>query len=127
MKVTDVQNLRDIVLPPPATEWKFKSGRWKYFKNLRVIQLFLVIDKHERCVYEVDLDRCKDSHQVLDWIFQIRCKRWAKADCMKALLDAIYEVIDPQSNLCSWGMAPGAKPKLTLRRIKPAPARKDVQ
>jgi hypothetical protein len=55
--------------------------------------------------YEVDLEKCLDSAQVLDWIMQIAGKGWADDDTILAgLIRALHDVLDPQGQLCSGGM-----------------------
>src|SRR5271170_2712748 len=47
-------------------------GPWRYVEsNLTLV--YAPRDSHWR--YEVDLERCTTSAQVLDWIFQLRTKR----------------------------------------------------
>ncbi|GAA1871877.1 hypothetical protein GCM10009813_35210 [Brevibacterium marinum] len=53
--------------------------------------------------YEVELDTCRTSAKMLDWLFQIRGKSWATSEDLAELLNAFDEIIDPQTNLCSHG------------------------
>lgn len=61
-------------------------------------------------IYEVDLNTCTDSAQVLDWIFQINEKEWCTAEHLKALLDCFHEACadafqkDPQGVWCPFGV-----------------------
>jgi len=58
-------------------------------------------------VYEVDLDRCSTSAQVLDWIFQITQKRWATDHVLAALRHALNAMLRPQATLCGSGCERG--------------------
>ncbi len=53
--------------------------------------------------YEIDLERVWDSASLLDWLFQIRGKRWATPTVLADLLNAIQDIFHPQHNLCSVG------------------------
>lgn len=59
--------------------------------------------------YEVDLERCTASAEVLDWIAQICGKEWladhdADAQIVGHLVKALDDVLGLQANLCSFGM-----------------------
>jgi hypothetical protein len=58
--------------------------------------------------YDIDLDSCTSSAQVLDWICQIAAKTWggteARHNAITAgLVHALTDVLHPQANLCSDG------------------------
>lgn len=53
--------------------------------------------------YEVDLEWCRTSAEVLDWIAQIAAKNWAGDATVAGLVRALEDVLDPQANLCSGG------------------------
>lgn len=63
--------------------------------------------------YEVDLDKCLSSAQVLDWVCQIAGKTWGQDpdapwsdDAIVAgLVRALDDVLHPQGQLCSFGMS----------------------
>ena len=64
--------------------------------------------------YEVDLEQCLTSAQVLDRIMQISQKTWADDATIAGLIRALDDVLNPQANLCSFG-----KPKtLTRARVR---------
>ena len=67
--------------------------------------------------YEVDLEECADSAQVLDWIFQIRGKAWADARTISDFLNALHDILHPQQNLCSGGANKQIKPRDFLRKV----------
>jgi len=70
-------------------------GEWTYDRHLLTLTF--------RDVYEIDLERIRDSASMLDWIFQVQAKRWATPAVMNDLLAAFQAIFDPQRNLCSWG------------------------
>lgn len=54
--------------------------------------------------YEVDLELCTSSAQVLDWICQVARKEWSGRDRVIAgLVTALDDVLNPQARLCSCG------------------------
>lgn len=53
--------------------------------------------------YQVDLEQCTTSTEVLDWIAQIATKQWATNEVIAGLVRAINDVLAPQANLCSGG------------------------
>jgi hypothetical protein len=58
--------------------------------------------------YDVDLDECRSSAQVLDWICQIAGKQWGSTEAehsqiVAGLVNALIGVLHPQANLCSFG------------------------
>jgi hypothetical protein len=80
--------------------------------------------------YEVDLDTCTTSAEVLDWILQIAGKAWASPEhggldpthnpdgwtedqIIAGLVRALDDVLHPQAHLCSSGQSK----RLGKRRI----------
>ena len=55
--------------------------------------------------YEVDLERCTTSAQVLDWIVQVSKKTWATDAIVADLVRALDDVLDMQGTLCPFGQA----------------------
>lgn len=53
--------------------------------------------------YYIDLERCKNSAQLLDWIFQIEGKTWMTVEDKGHLIEALQDLLYPQQNLCSFG------------------------
>jgi hypothetical protein len=53
--------------------------------------------------YPIDLLSCQDSDEVLDWICQVACQRWADDATLAGLARALNDVLDPQATLCSVG------------------------
>ena len=87
------------------TEW----GCWRYCLN-RTLECR---DGHGY-LYEIDLDRCRTSAEVLDWIMQVNAKTWATAGIMKDLLDALHDLLDPQGTMCSFGASRTINPREVL-------------
>lgn len=76
------------------------------------------LDREERTLwteaggyrYDIDLDSCRSSAQVLDWICQIADKLWAGTAAENhaitaGLACALIDVLHPQANLCSCGIS----------------------
>lgn len=82
--------------------WRLKPGIWT-----------LVHDQG----YEVYLDECRTSAELLDWVFQVRNKRWATPEVMVDLLQAIHDILDPQANYCSHGDNLTADPKRLIQGL----------
>lgn len=55
--------------------------------------------------YEVNLDEITDSASCLDWIMQISNKTWFSTQDVVDFIAAIRETVDPQKNLCPWGIS----------------------
>ncbi len=55
--------------------------------------------------YEVDLEECLTSAQVLDHVAQIASKTWADDATVAGLIRALDDVLHPQATLCSGGAA----------------------
>jgi hypothetical protein len=55
--------------------------------------------------WEVDLERMTDPARMLDAIFQFSTKVWAPRRAVGDLVQALDDLLDPQSTLCSWGQS----------------------
>jgi hypothetical protein len=73
-------------------------GNWKLDTN----SLELVF-QFENIEYPIPLDRCNNSSQILDWIYQIHAKSWSKAKDMYDLLSAFNDIVQVQEQICSFG------------------------
>ncbi len=60
--------------------------------------MFLEMD-NDADTYEVDLLRCLDEHDVLDWIAQVTGKRWADAEVLAGLLHALNDLLHIQGKI----------------------------
>ena len=72
-------------------------GRWTvHLDNLTIA--------HADEGYWIDLERCRTTAQVLDWIMQIAHKSWADDGTLASLVRALDHALRPQATLCSLGM-----------------------
>ncbi len=74
-------------------------GRWRFNRRALVLT-------HDQG-YEIDIEECRTSAQVLDKIIQVTAKTWADDATIADLCRAIRFVLDPQANLCSCGVERG--------------------
>jgi hypothetical protein len=84
-----------------------KWGNWHL--NRRTFELV-----NEKTGYHLDLDKCKDSAQILDWIFQISGKGGPHWD-VDNLLKALRHILNPQANFCSMGKHKKANPRVVAK------------
>lgn len=91
------------VLRAGAGDW----GPWRLDAELRVLY---PISPYR---YEIDLDTCTSSADVLDWICQIAGKDWADDATLAGLVRALNDVLYPQAHLCSSGRSK----RMTQRQI----------
>ena len=64
--------------------------------------------------YEVDLERCLTSAQVLDVVAQVAGKVWADDATLAGLVRALVDVLHPQAHLCSSGQSK----QLTVAQVR---------
>lgn len=74
-----------------------------------------VLDLPER--YEVDLERCLDSAQVLDWVVQVAGKTWATPEVVAGLVRALDDVLYPQSTICGSGVGKSLTAAAVRKRV----------
>jgi hypothetical protein len=72
-------------------------GPWRLNPEARVLHTV------EPYRYEIDLDTCTTSAEVLDWICQAAGKTWADDATVAGLIRALDDVLKPQAHLCSSG------------------------
>jgi hypothetical protein len=82
-------------IPPGA-----QRGDWGPWR-LDPAVLVLYLEPHH--AYEVDLERCTTSAEVLDWVCQVAAKTWADDATLAGLVRALDDVLAPQAHLCSSG------------------------
>jgi hypothetical protein len=87
-----------------------RKNEWRYERNRSL--------NHRRTGYCVDLDECNSSAEVLDWIFQIFKKTWCTEKTIRDLLLQMEKHLNPQANLCSFGIERG--PFRVARRVRQA-------
>lgn len=79
-------------------------GNWTFDPELNTLDLTM----NGQHYYQLDLDKFTTSAALLDMIFQVSGKTWANADCVRDMLSALQDTIDPQRTLCSWGIERGS-------------------
>jgi len=57
--------------------------------------------------YQVALEQCTTSAQVLDWIMQVLGKTWATDATVAGLVRQLDRLLRPQKTLCSRGVERG--------------------
>lgn len=88
------------------------QGKWGHWKlDRKTITLTLEIHP----LYEIDLERIRDSAEMLDWIFQIFNKTWATPRIIFDLLNAFESIFEPQASLCPFGRNKQINPKLFIQ------------
>jgi len=87
---------------PPAPSDGDCWGPWKYHRTLFTLD-YEPRDRHWR--YQIDLEECTSSAQMLDWIFQVSNKvaRCLSREDVGHLIQALQDLLWPQANLCSFG------------------------
>lgn len=50
-----------------------------------------IYDDSNRKLYDIDLERCRNASELLDWILQINCKSWASPGIIKSILNTIED------------------------------------
>jgi hypothetical protein len=104
-----IRNLREVI-EDAGEDWikvirKGKWGHWKYNPGNLTLEFKKTVGGRYVDYYEVDLEQCKNSAQILDWIFQVKNKQWCSdkdiADLLRAF-DDLAEMV--QSKVCSDGI-----------------------
>jgi len=88
-------------------DWGLGNGRdddhgWDLWW-LKLSNYTLVLGRNER--YELDLERCRTSAEMLDWIAQLAHKSWATPAILSGAVHALDDVLEPQRNLCGFGVS----------------------
>lgn len=81
-------------------------GNWKLFK---AGHLELKTNK-SRCI---DLRRCHDSAEILDWIFHFQSR--LETQDLADMITALEEILDPRANYCSQGSSKTHNPMELVR------------
>ena len=84
-----------LPIPQHGDTW----GRWKF--NADDFTLEFIVDGGRYCV---DLEKCNNSGQILDWLCQLLHKNWTTAEDIGFLLMAIDDIFGRlQAKICSFG------------------------
>ena len=106
---------RDEVRSRRVHRWQVAGSRtpraceetsWTFETETAALTLYI----EGRWTYEVDLERCRTSAQVLDWIMQVASKQWSTDAIVASLVRAINDLLAPQATLCSFGIERGPLP-----------------
>jgi len=104
-------DLAAVKVPGPRKYGPAKWGKWRLVRKMgRLV--------YGDFFYAIDLERCLDSAQVLDWIMQLHGKRWISDEDMRDLLRAFHDLLDPQANMCSFGINRKDAPQLSIQRLQ---------
>lgn len=109
----EILNIKDISLPPKLpdenaiNEYLAKKGNIWRLKLSNATLWFEEKTDDDYVWYEIDLDRCSTSAQVLDWIAQVEGKMWATDRILAGLVRALDLVLSLQPTLCSFGVERG--------------------
>src|SRR5262245_25863118 len=93
------------------TSTKVKIGDWTYHPTSLVVRYSKGAFK-----YEVDLEKCTTSAEMLDWIIYVKKRSSAHRGCVEDLVAILDRLLDPQDTLCSWGKEKGPLPKRNALR-----------
>lgn len=92
-----------------ATEW----GNWTYDSAGFTLTHVRKGSQEDYCVC---LEERVDSAKTLDWIMQLVHKKWIGAQDALDFLNALDDVLSPQSNMCSRGMSTRIDPQEVARK-----------
>jgi hypothetical protein len=87
-------------------EHLFKIGGWTYHPE-RLLVTYRAKGAYE---YDVDLESCTTSAEMLDWIVQFSKKTWATSEAVGDLVKILNKLLRPQGTLCSFGVESGPLP-----------------
>lgn len=104
--VADLAELVAAERPLEARDWR----PWTLYAGASVLEL--------PGRYEVDLERCRDSAEVLDWIVQVAGKSWATAEIVAGLVRALDDVLRLQSSICGSGVSHRISRTAIRRRVR---------
>lgn len=76
--------------------------RWRPWSLDTEAYTLVRIAQDEIADYPVDLDRCLDSANVLDWLFHIDASARDDQDTL-GLIRAMEDLLEPQQHLCAFG------------------------
>jgi hypothetical protein len=92
--------LRSILAQIPSPQHGDHWGDWVFSEKN-----FTLTYDTDHGWFEVDLERMTNPARMLDAIFQFSTKVWAPREAVGDLVEALKDLLNPQSTLCSWGKA----------------------
>lgn len=91
------QRVEEVV---KAGQW----GNWRFDSNHKLLIINKSLnDMPPFDIYEVDLEECNSSAQILDWIAQVSQKTWASREDIGYLVEALEEILCLQGSFCGRG------------------------
>lgn len=89
-----------------------QRGHWLFDPDAFVLKFLKdPAKKNGPWLYEVDLDQCKNSAQILDWIAQVSKKRFVNNVALGDLMLFLDDLFDLQKNVCSFGKSARISPR----------------
>lgn len=79
-----------------------KWGYWTYEWETHTLNILKEYKGHLHD-YQVDLDECTTSSELLDWIYQLNTKSWIEPQDLGDFIRATDDILEPQAHLCSCG------------------------
>jgi len=81
-----------------------KWGNWRFDLRHKLLIISKTLgDGPIQDIYEVDLDECNSSAQILDWIAQVSDKTWASREDIGYLVMALDDLLGLQGAFCGGG------------------------
>lgn len=90
-------------------------GPWRLDAKRRVLSTLDPYGEGEP--YDIDLDSCLTSAEVLDWICHVADKPWGDEQHVAGLVRAFRDVLNPQVELCSWGRSSSLSPDRLIELV----------
>jgi len=72
--------------------------------NTRTKTIDIVQDVGDSIFYQIDLEQCCNSSQLLDWLFQVNGKAWCTPELLKAIMDVIEDSSYKYFSKCAQGL-----------------------
>jgi len=101
LRTYSMADLLSVPEPNPR-QHGMRWGPWRY--DAKTLELKYSKDGY---TYEVDLERCNSSAQILDWVCQVSQKSWCSVADLGHLVNALDALLDPQEHVCSGAMGGG--------------------
>ncbi|MFF0099787.1 hypothetical protein ACFYO8_10675 [Micromonospora sp. NPDC005257] len=109
-----VKTLGDLIDEDERTTWADLARNWGGWQLDVEHHVLVLRDPTGREWYDIDLEGCVTSAQVLDRICQVKAKLWSADVVVAGLVRALDDILGPQERLCSWGRSM----KLTKDQIR---------
>ncbi len=80
---------------------KVEWNGWEYDPEIGCLRYDVVPKPAPR--YLIQMERCRTSAEVLNWLVQVQKKEWAGDTCVAGLLAALDYLLNLQGSLCGSG------------------------